>query len=236
MPKRTPPNNDSYVYVLFRADGRPFYIGKGRGNRWLNHEQQAKRGVRSHKASIINKMVAAGFTEVPKVKIAEGLSEAQATEYEVTLIAAIGREPVGPLINQTAGGDGHPDPSPETRARWSEIRRGKTLSETGRAKLSAFFRGRKLGPMSDERRAQLRLVNIGRTHSSETRAKIRAALLGKKRPPEFCAKMSEVQRGRVISPEHRAKLSAANRGKKNGPPSLETRAKISATKLAAAAK
>jgi hypothetical protein len=43
---------DFYVYVLFRLDGEPFYVGKGRGRRWKFHATTAIREL-SHKAAII---------------------------------------------------------------------------------------------------------------------------------------------------------------------------------------
>lgn len=41
-------NKDYYIYVLFRLNGVPFYLGKGRRNRWHYHEQHAIAGG-SHK-------------------------------------------------------------------------------------------------------------------------------------------------------------------------------------------
>jgi hypothetical protein len=74
-----------YVYALFRETGEPFYIGKGRGDRWRQHGQEARNGAKGHKSAIIRDMQARGV-EIIKVKLHEALTEAVAHEYEIALI------------------------------------------------------------------------------------------------------------------------------------------------------
>lgn len=116
------PRRDYYVYALFREDGQtPFYIGKGRGHRILQHEWEAPRK-NTHKDRIINKMLKNGI-KVPKHKLVEGLTDGEAKQIERDLICLLGREPHGPLVNLTSGGDGVANLSAETRARKSEANR-----------------------------------------------------------------------------------------------------------------
>ena len=51
--------NDYYVYALFRENGDPFYVGMGRGDRWLHHEKHCHRR-NTHKDNIIKKIKATG--------------------------------------------------------------------------------------------------------------------------------------------------------------------------------
>lgn len=37
-------DKDYYTYMLAYPDGTPFYIGKGRGNRIYQHEEEARNG------------------------------------------------------------------------------------------------------------------------------------------------------------------------------------------------
>ncbi len=86
-----------YVYVLFRPNGTPCYVGKGKDDRWL----RMRRRHNKHLSGIIK---AAGG-EIPSVKVRDGLSEHEAFDIEIALIAAIGREANGgPLVNLTDGG------------------------------------------------------------------------------------------------------------------------------------
>jgi hypothetical protein len=196
--------SDFYVYVLFRENGVPFYVGKGQKSRWLDHEAGARRGERGHRFSIIRKMQARG-AEVPKVKLHEGLTEIVAHEYEVALITAIGRHPRGPLVNLTNGGEGVSDPAPEVRAKLAAAASSRERSREERAKISAALIGKRL--------------------SAERIASQNAGKLGKKRSLLARQHMSKAQHGRIITPEARAKLRAINLGKRH---SQDTRAKMSA--------
>jgi hypothetical protein len=98
MAGKAEPDSSFYVYVIFRPDGSPCYVGKGKGNRW--------RRLRRRRNPRLERIIAKGARELPIIKIREGLTEAQAFEVEVALIAAIGRGKNGPLVNMTDGGDG----------------------------------------------------------------------------------------------------------------------------------
>lgn len=239
---------DFYVYCLIRGDtGIPFYIGKGRGNRWNSHVPEARTGKRGYRFNIIRDMLARDV-EMPAVKIHEGLTEAVAHNHEMALIAAIGRHPHGPLANLTDGGEGLTGfiPSAESRAKVSASNRGYVASAEARAKLSAANIGKTHSP---ETRAKISAIQIGRKQSPTSSEKRALALRGRKRPPDVCAKISAAKRGKPIpqetmakcraaklgvalSPQHRAKLSAANMGKKQPPEQIAKRVEaVRITKL-----
>ena len=191
-----------YVYLLFRETGQPFYVGKGRDRRWLIHEYKARLGTEPnrHKASIILNMLEAGWTDIPKVKIAEHLTHDQACAYEAAWIMALGRHPNGPLVNLTDGGEGT---------------LGRLYSDKTRAKLSASKRGK---TPSEEVLARLRTAWLGRTHSAETRAKMAASARKRIRKPfsaEARARMGDSHRGRPRPAETREKIRASVRKTKS---------------------
>jgi len=128
-------------------------------------------------------------TEVPKVKLHEGLTEVVAHNYEVTLIAAIGRKPHGPLVNETDGGEG----ASGYKFKPENIRRGFTHSSETRAKIAAQRVGWKRPPEVTER--------------------IVAKLRGKKQTPERIEKRISKIRGRKYSDGHVANMAAALRGR-----------------------
>src|SRR5258708_3048957 len=92
-----------YVYALFDHQAVPRYIGKGSGNRinWSLTHSTANFQMRAFIKRTLGKI-----KDIPRIKIRDRLSEAQAFEIERTLIAALGRYPNGPLYNWTDGGDG----------------------------------------------------------------------------------------------------------------------------------
>jgi hypothetical protein len=202
---------DYYVYVLFRENGAPFYVGKGKGWRYTDHERTVRNNTtrcrnNPHKINIIRQMLSSGWTDVPTIKIAENLTHEKACEYEVAWIAALGRRPLGPLVNMTNGGDGTPGlkPSEAARRNMSGAQRGKKRSQAHIAKLRAANLGKK---HSEERCQKNAAVHVGKKHSETTRAKLRtrktseatrqllrAAGIGKKHSEATRAKMAVITR------------------------------------------
>lgn len=157
-----------YVYVLFRPwDGSPFYVGKGKGRRWLTHDRPWHRTGNRRLSSIVKKARSLGL-EIPKVKIRENLTESESFQIEVALIAAIGRGLDGPLANMTDGGEGIA---------------GLNHSQESRAKMSALKKGRATGPRSPEHRAALSRALKGRIIKTEWRSKMSIAKKGKPSGP-----------------------------------------------------
>ena len=229
---------DFYVYALFRETGEPFYIGKGRRDRWGDHERQARAGEQNHKAAIIRDMQARGV-EVIKVKIHERLPEGVALRYEVAMIAAIGRKPDGPLTNLTYGGDSAPGGiqtqehimkrvmkqvgqkrSAEQRARMSAAALGKKVSPEAVAKTANALRGRKQSP---EAIANSAAARRGKKQTPEHTANHAAMLRGRKQSAEHIAKRVAKQIGRKMSPEAIAKSAAWRRGTKLSPEAVAQR-------------
>lgn len=89
----------------------------------------------------------------------------------------------------------------EAKKRMSEARRGVSVSQATRDKISATLRGRPS-------------LNIGRKHTDETRKKISLAATGRKASEETIQKMSASRKGRKQSPETIKKSADSRRGKK----------------------
>jgi hypothetical protein len=54
-------NKRFYVYVLFRPNGQPFYVGKGLGRRVFNHEMEARNtSIKTHKLNVIRAIIRQG--------------------------------------------------------------------------------------------------------------------------------------------------------------------------------
>ena len=186
-----------YVYMLFRLNGMPCYVGKGKGDRWKRHQGRTKNSNR-HLGSIIDQARAIG-KELPRIKVCENMTEDAAFELERLLIGCIGRSEDGPLVNLTDGGDGpsgyKPDPcaverraaklwgttqSAESNALRSAALKGKAKSPDHIAAAGAGQRGKtkSFGWWSTEegraKQRQNNRGNTGRKHTDETRAVIRA--------------------------------------------------------------
>lgn len=154
---------EAYVYILFRPNGVPCYVGKGHGERWMRRDRHKQN---PHLASIIR--LAGG--DLPAVKVREGLTDADACMIERALIAAIGREADGgPLVNLTNGGDGTAGAkmSPE----WRQHRSAKAKALWGDPGYRAVMlrsdrkRGGNTQPRTMEFKAAVAAKLVGNTHT-----------------------------------------------------------------------
>lgn len=178
-----------YVYVLFRENGEPFYIGKGYRSRINAHlGKPSGNGRNPHKERIINSMLARGI-DIPRVKIRIGLTETKANETEIAFIKAVGRKPNGPLVNLTDGGEGRVGVKLSASHKARFCRTGPH-SESTKVKISAAHKGKRLLP-------------VGHKWTENQRLKITAAAIGNK----HCA-------GRKFSKTSLEKLSTS--AKKRG--------------------
>ena len=174
-----------YVYAYLRADGTPYYIGKGTGKR-INESHTVKMPLADRRVFL--------FT---------GLTNAEAANREIALIAFLGRKDKGTgiLRNRTDGGEGTA---------------GRVHAKETKAKISKANRGRKQSPEHVAKRVAAR---IHKTPSLETRAKIAAAKTGQKASSETKLKMSEAHKGRVKTAEHIAAFAESkmrNAAARNG--------------------
>lgn len=100
----------SYSYGEYHFEYEPFYVGKGKNDRYLTHLKIAK-GHRKGKNNLIIAKIRSilddGFEPII-VKIHDNLSENEYSNYEIDAISKIGKmfENKGPLLNITDGGDG----------------------------------------------------------------------------------------------------------------------------------
>ena len=100
----------SYSYGEYHFEYEPFYIGKGKNDRYLTHLRIAL-GDRKGKNNLIIakiKSILNDGLEPFIVKIHENLSDNEYSNYEIDAISKIGKicENKGPLLNITDGGDG----------------------------------------------------------------------------------------------------------------------------------
>lgn len=218
-----------YVYAYLRefdskhgSAGTPYYIGKGK-------EGRAFTSYGRH-------------VPMPKDKnrivfIAEKLSDVDARQTEILMIALWGRLDLGRgcLLNFTDGGEGCSGRkmSPSAIALLAMARRGKGVSEATRLKISASRKGKINSRESIERarrantgmkRSGIALDNLraGRKNRDEAviRVRIAATLKGHHVSMEVREKLRSAQTGRKLSEDVRLRMSEAQFRRHNRLPPL----------------
>jgi hypothetical protein len=116
-----------YVYELHNPiNNQPFYVGKGKNNRFTNHFTRKNKN--SHKNNTISKIISLDRKVIVKI-VYRTNNEFDAFKKESELIYLYGRRDnsTGILTNLTNGGEGLSGyiPTPELRELWSVIRSGE---------------------------------------------------------------------------------------------------------------
>lgn len=113
-----------YVYAYLHEDGEPYYIGKGKGGRAYEGHNNVPVPTQDRIRILIN-----------------NVAERTAFIHERNLIAHYGRidRGTGILYNKTNGGEGASGliHSAETRAKLSRASKGRTVTETTKARVRA---------------------------------------------------------------------------------------------------
>lgn len=121
----------SFTYDNLDFNFEPFYIGKGKGNRYLKHLQNIRTDHNTLKKNKIDKIIRLGLKPII-IKIYTNLSESDAYLKESDTIKKIGRLDLnsGTLSNLNDGGTGGcGNPSNDLRFKYGSGTRGKSYVE-----------------------------------------------------------------------------------------------------------
>ena len=178
--------NEYYVYEWIRLDtNEPFYVGKGKGNRWKVLNRKNKRFV-----NIINKH------NVSVNILHDNLDEQTAYGLEVWYIREY-RDIIGyDLVNFTDGGEGNAFIG-ETNPFY-----GKRHTKEAKQKMSKKHKG-KTHSVSKDTREKISKANKGRTFSKEHKRNLSESRKGEKNH----------RYGKHLSEETKRKLSESHKGK-----------------------
>jgi hypothetical protein len=152
-----------YIYVVSYPDGSPCYVGKGSTVRW-------KRSARKSHNPLVRAEIRKNGGSLPVKKIRENLTEQEAWNFEIELIASIGRRANGgPLLNVLSGGAGPPSgpQSLETRKKRSIALLGKPKSLKHRLAMRVPHR-----PLTQQERDDISRRQTGKFHDEIWKANI----------------------------------------------------------------
>lgn len=172
-----------FKYGEYKFDYEPFYVGKGRDDRYIKHLAEAynHKDQNPYKCRIIRKIKKLLNIDPIILKHKEDLTDKQSLKEETKMIKIIGRHDLkkGPLSNLTDGGEGSSGIvcKPETRKK-------RSLKMSGN--LNPFY---------------------GKKHTKEAKMKNAKAHKRANLSKETLKKMSDIKKGKVKSKETLRKIS-----------------------------
>lgn len=182
-----------YVYIHFKPNGRPFYVGKGLINR-------VKTLARPHN-DMHCKIVKKYGPENIRVMLSRFETNAEAVAEEIRLIAELRAFGV-PLANMTDGGDGTP----------GFKRTPEQCRANGERKIgNQYMKGKKL---SEEAKMKISLSNLGKKRDEAFRAKRSQAMKEYFSDPKNRERQSIIARNRKHTDETREKMRKERSGLK----------------------
>lgn len=203
-------NNEYYVYVYLdpRKEGQfkygeygfdyePFYVGKGKGDRFIEHlrESRLSKSTNNIKVNKISELKVLDMEPII-VKLFETIDEYDALELEKNLISIIGRLDLesGPLSNLTNGGDGIV---------------GRVITDNFRNKQSTIMKDYyKDNPISEEVRDKISkaLLSKNMVRSEETKRKISEANSGREYSDEYIEHIKKIRKGPKLTHRNRYEI------------------------------
>ncbi|KKM99136.1 hypothetical protein LCGC14_1150820 [marine sediment metagenome] len=168
-----------YVYMYLDLDNVPFYIGKGKDNRYKASKHLHK--CRSN-PFLKNKIRKVGVANIRIHFLHRNISEEEAFHWERYWIKYIGRRNLeaGTLCNLTDGGEGDSGRivSEETRQKISKMKKGKmTGKKNPRYGKPGYWTGKE---RSEETKQKISEGLEGHTTSEETKQQISETLMSHK--------------------------------------------------------
>ena len=204
--------HDRIVYILFREDWIPFYVGKGQQRRPGEHIKEAKTDRNNYKLHIIRQLLKS-IGHVPTIILAKNLTDSEACAMEILLIAAIGRKDkgLGPLVNLTDGGEGTVGyiTSVSTRNRLRDTSTASWQDPAVRIERSnAIKEGLRLSYTDPQTREQHREACILANASPESRAQRSIKMRAIYAETDVCSRISDAVRASYADPDRKSRHSA----------------------------
>ena len=190
-----------YIYMYLDLDNVPFYIGKGKNNRYKVQNHLKKHNTNAFLRSKLRKVA----TKNVKIHfLHKNITEKEAFYWERYWIKYYGRRDKGEgtLCNLTDGGEGisgytHSDEAKQKMRAAHEGEKnsmyGKSHTKETRQKIGAVHEGKKI---SDETREKMSKAKMGRTYTDEVKQKIRDAIKGMPKSEEARHNMRLAQKKR----------------------------------------
>lgn len=149
-----------FIYMYSDQNDIPFYIGKGKGNRW-----RPSHHVHNTRSHVSGKIKSIGIENVKVYFLYRDLTEEEAFKYERYYISVFGRKDngTGILTNHTDGGEGSGyTPSEETKQKISEALMGHFVSKETKRKIGKGLKGKKRTPFSEETKQKMKEASARR--------------------------------------------------------------------------